>query len=140
MIRQLEVHGGRSGLAVDLDLQGVQGGLVGLTGQAQGQTGVDRGEAGSVGRDEALRCGEVRGQSVGGEIRRGRQGADLPLQRSDGCGVGPDVGSVQGGCLEGRVLSEDEAELPCGDALQLDHRRLRDAVIEDAPGEGGREE
>ena len=140
MVRQLEVHGGRRGLAVDLDLQGVQGGLVGLTGQAQGQAGVDRGEAGSVGRDEALRCGEVRGQSVGGEIRRGRQGADLPLQRSDGCGVGPDVGSVQGGCLEGRVLSQDEGELPGGDALQLDHRRLGDAVIEDAPGEGGREE
>ena len=66
MVRQLEVHGGRRGLAVDLDLQGVQGGLVGLTGQAQGQTGVDRGAAGSVGRDEALCCGEVRGQSVGG--------------------------------------------------------------------------
>ena len=41
MVRKLEVHRGRRGLAVDLDLQGVQGGLVGLTGQAQGQAGVD---------------------------------------------------------------------------------------------------
>ena len=30
MVRQLEVNRGRRGLAVDLDLQGVQGGLVGL--------------------------------------------------------------------------------------------------------------
>ena len=94
MIRQLEVHGGRRGLAVDLDLQGVQGGLVGLGGQAQGQAGVDSGEAGSVGRDEALRCGEVRGQSVGGEVRGCGQGADLALQRSDGCGIGADVRGV----------------------------------------------
>ena len=66
VVRQLEVHRGRRGLAVDLDLQGVQGALVGLAGQAQGQAGVDSSEAGSVGRDEALRCGEVAGQSVGG--------------------------------------------------------------------------
>ena len=37
------------------------------------------------------------------------------------------------------LVSRGEAELPCGDALQLDHRRLRDAVVEDPPGEGGRE-
>ena len=72
MVRQLEVHRGRRGFAVDLDLQGVQGGLVSLGGQAQGQAGVDSGEAGSVGRDEAFRCGEVRGESVEGEIRWGR--------------------------------------------------------------------
>ena len=45
MVRQLEVHRGRRGFAVDLDLQGVQGGLVGLGGQAQGQAGVDSSEA-----------------------------------------------------------------------------------------------
>ena len=84
MVRQLEVHRGRRGFAVDLDLQGVQGGLVGLTGQAQGQTGVDRSEAGSVGRDEALCCGEVRSQSVGGEIRNYGQGGHLALQGRDG--------------------------------------------------------
>ena len=133
VVRQLEVHRGRRGLAVDLDLQGVQGGLVGLTGQAQGQTGVDSSEAGSVGRDEAFRCGEVRGQSVAGEVRSG-QGGHLALERSDGGGVRADVRGVLRG---GRVLSEDEAELPGGDALQLDHRRLRDAVVEDPPGEGG---
>ena len=66
MVAELQIHGGRRALAVDLDLEGVQGGLAGLGGQAQGQTGVDRGEAGSVGRDEALRHGEVAGQSVGG--------------------------------------------------------------------------
>ena len=136
MVRQLEVHRGRRGLAVDLDLQGVQGGLVGLTGQAQGQTGVDRGEAGSVGRDEALRCGEVAGQSVGGEVRSGQSG-HLALQRSDGGGIGADVRGVLGAGFQGRVLGEDEAELPRGDALQLDHRRLRDAVVEDPPREGG---
>ena len=76
VVRQLEVRG-RRGFAVDLDLQGVQGGLVGLTGQAQGQTGVDRGEAGSIGRDEALRCGEVRSQSVGRQVRRCGQGTDF---------------------------------------------------------------
>ena len=87
MVRQLEVHGGWRALGADFHLEGVQGGLVGLAGQAQGQAGVNGREAGSVGGDEALRCGEVRGEGVGRQIRRGRQGADLPLQRSDGCGV-----------------------------------------------------
>ena len=50
------------------------------------------------------------------------------------------VGGVLGACLQGRVLGEDEAELPGGDALQLDDRGLGDAVIEDPPGEGGREQ
>ena len=111
VVRQLEVHRGRRGLAVDLDLQGVQGGLVGLAGQAQGQAGVDRSEAGSVGRDEALRCGEVRGQSVGGEVRSCGQGGQLALQRSDGGGVGADVRGVLRGGFQRRVLGEDEAEL-----------------------------
>ena len=125
MIRQLEVHGGRRGLAVDLDLQGVQGGLVGLGGQAQGQTRVDRGEAGSVGRDEALCCGEVRGQSVGGEVRGCGQGGHLALQRRDGGRVGADVRGVLGGFRERRVGRQDGGELPGGDALQLDDRWLR---------------
>ena len=137
MVRQLEVHRGRRGLAVDLDLQGVQGGLVGLGGQAQGQTRVDRGEAGSVGRDEALRCGEVRGQSVGGEVLWGRQGADLALQRSDGGGICTDVRSVLGGFRERRVGRQDGGQLPGGDALQLDDRWLRHSVVEDPAGEGG---
>ena len=114
MVRQLEVHRGRRGFAVDLDLQGVQGGLVGLAGQAQGQTGVDRGEAGSVGRDEALRCGEVAGQSVGGEVRSCGQGGHLALQRSDAL-----VPIVLRGGFQGRVLGEDEAELPGGDGLMV---------------------
>ena len=137
VVRQLEVHRGRRGFAVDLDLQGVQGGLVGLTGQAQGQTGVDRGEAGSVGRDEALRCGEVRSQSVGRQVRRCGQGTDLPLQRSDGGGVGADVRGVLGGFRERRVGRQDGGELPGGDALQLDDRRRCHAVVEDPAGEGG---
>ena len=137
MVRQLEVHGGRRAFAVDLDLQGVQGGLVGLGGQAQGQTGVDSGEAGSVGRDEALRCGEVRGQSVGGEVRSCGQGADLALQRRDGGRIGADVRGVLGASFQGRVLGEDEAELPGGDALQLDDGWLGDAVVQHSAGEGG---
>ena len=36
MIAELQVHGGRRALAVDLDLEGVQGGLAGLGGEAQG--------------------------------------------------------------------------------------------------------
>ena len=136
MVRQLEVHRGRRGLAVDLDLQGVQGGLVGLTGQAQGQTGVDRGEAGSVGRDETLRCGEVCSQSVGGQVRSCGQGTDLPLQGRDGGGIGADVRGVLGGFRCG-VRRQYGGELPGGDALQLDDRWLCHAVVEDPAGEGG---
>ena len=131
------VVGGRRGLAVDLDLQGVQGGLVGLAGQAQGQAGVDRGEAGSVGRDEALRCGEVAGQSVGGEVRSCGQGGHLALQRRNGCGICADVRGVLGGGFERRVGRQDGGELPGGDALQLDDRRRCHAVVEDPAGEGG---
>ena len=137
MVRQLEVHRGRRGLAVDLDLQGVQGALVGLGGQAQGQTGVDSSEAGSVGRDEALRCGQVRGQSIGGEVRGCGQGADLALQRCDGGGIGADVRGVLRGGFQGRVGRQDGGQLPGGDALQLDDRWLRHAVVEDPAGEGG---
>ena len=137
VVRQLEVHRGRRGLAVDLDLQGVQGGLVGLTGQAQGQARVDRSEAGSVGRDEALCCGEVAGQSVGGEIRSCGQGGHLALQRRNGCGICADVRGVLGGFRERRVGRQDGGELPGGNALQLDHRRRCHAVVEDPAGEGG---
>ena len=137
MIAELQIHRSGRGLAVDLDLQGVQGGLVGLGGQAQGQAGVDSSEAGSVGRDEALRCGEVRGQSVGGEVRGCGQGADLALQRCDGCGIGADVRGVLGGFRERCVGRQDGGELPGGDALQLDDRGLCHAVVEDPAGEGG---
>ena len=64
----------------------------------------------------------------------------MALQRSDGGGIGADVRGVLRGGVQGRVLGEDEAELPGGDSLQLDHRWLRDAVVEDPAGEGGREE
>ena len=37
MVGQLKVHGGRRALAVDFDLESVQGRLVGLGGQALGQ-------------------------------------------------------------------------------------------------------
>ena len=139
MIGELEVHGGRRALAVDLDLEGVQGGLVGLGGQAQGQAGVDGREARSVGGDEALRRGEVAGQSVGGEVRGCGQGGHLALQGRDGCRVRADVGGVLGGGFQGRVCGEDRGQLPGGDALELDDRRLRDAVVQDPPREGGRE-
>ena len=140
MVAELQVHGGRRALAVDLDLEGVQGGLVGLGGEAQGQAGVDGREAGSVGRDEALRRGEVAGQSVGGEVRGCGQCGHLALQGRDGCGVGADVGGVLGACLQGRVRREDRGQLPGGDALELYDRRLRDAVVQDPPREGGWEE
>ena len=129
VIGELQVHRSRRGFAVDLDLQGVQG-----------QTRVDRGEAGSVGRDEALRCGEVRGEGVGGEVRSCGQGGHLALQGRDGGGVGADVGGVLRGGLERRVGRQYGGELPGGDALQLDDRRLCHAVVEDPAGEGGREE
>ena len=76
MVRKLQVHRSRRGFAVDLDLQGLQGGLVGLGGEAQGEAGIDGSQAGSIGRDETLRCGEVRGEGERGQIRRDRQGAD----------------------------------------------------------------
>ena len=140
MVAELQVHGGRRALAVDLDLEGVQGRLVGLGGEAQGQAGVDGREAGSVGGDEALRRGEVAGQSVGGEVRGCGQCGHLALQGRDGCGVGADVGGVLGACLQGRVRREDRGQLPGGDALELYDRRLRDAVVQDPPREGGWEE
>ena len=116
MVAELQVHGGRRALAVDLDLEGVQGGLAGLGGEAQGQAGVDGREAGSVGRDEALRRGEVAGQGVGGEVRRCGQGGHLALQGRDGCGVGADVGGVLGACFQGvyavRTVASCPAEMP----------------------------
>ena len=119
MVAELQVHPSRGALAVDLDLEGVQGGLAGLGGEAQGQAGVDGREAGSVGRDEALRSGEVAGQGVGGEVRGCRQGGHLALQGRDGCGVRADVGGVLGACLQGRVGRENRGQLSRGDALQL---------------------
>ena len=139
MIAELQIHGGRRALAVDLDLEGVQGGLAGLGGEAQGQTRVDGREAGSVGGDEALRGGEVRGQGVGGEIRGCGQGGHLALQRRNGRGVRADVGGVGGGSFEGRVGRENRGQLSRGDALQFYHRWLGDAVVQDPPREGGRE-
>ena len=85
-----------------------------------GQTGVDRSEAGSVGRDEALSCGGVR---VGGEIRN-RAGRPL------GPAVAADVRGVLGGGFERRVaVKRWRAAL-----WQLDHRRRS---VEDPAGEGG---
>ena len=121
-------------------MEGVQGGLAGLGGQALGRTRVDGREAGTVGGDEALRRGEVAGQGVGGQVRGCRQGGHLALQGRDGGGVGAYVGGVLGACLQGRVLGEDEAELPGGDALQFYHRWFGDAVVQDSPREGGREQ
>ena len=66
VIGQLQVHGGRCALSVDFDLEGVQGGLVGLGRQALSQVGVDSHEAGSIGQDGSLCCGEVCSQSVRG--------------------------------------------------------------------------
>ena len=139
MVGQLQVHGGRRGFAVEFRLEGVQGGLAGLGGQALGQTRVDGREAGSVGGDEALRRGEVRGQGVGGQVRGCGQGGHLALQGRDGGRVGADVGGVLGACLQGLVLRQHGGELPCGDALQLDDRGLGDAVVQHSARECGRE-
>ena len=99
MVRELEVHRGGRALAIDLDLEGVQGRLVGLGGEAHGQARVH-------GREGALGCGEVRGQGVGGEVGRGREGGHLALQRRDGGGVGADVGGVGGVFRLGRISGE----------------------------------
>ena len=135
MVGQLKVHGGRRALAVDFDLEGVQGRLAGLGGEAHGQARVDGRQAGSVGGDGALCCGEIRGQGVGGEIGRGGEGGHLALQRRDGGGVGADVGGVGRVFRLRGVRCEDGGELPGGDALQLDDRRGRFAVVQDPPGE-----
>ena len=59
----------------------------------------------------------------------------MALQRGGGVGAnGRGVGRVFG--LRG-VCGEDRGELPDGDALQLYDRRLRDAVVQDPPREGG---
>ena len=139
MIAELQIHGGRRALAVDLDLEGVQGGLAGLGGEAQGQARVDGREAGSIGGDEALRRGEVAGQGVGGQVRDCGQGGHLTLQGRDGCRVRADVGGVLGACLQGRVLRQHGGELPGGDALQFYHRWLGDAVVQHSARECGRE-
>ena len=135
MVGQLEVHGSGSALAVDFDLEGVQGRLAGLGGEAHGQARVQGRHAGSAREDGALEGGEVRGQGVRGEIWHSRQGGELPLQRRDGGGIGADVGGVLGCGFERRVGRQDGGQLSGGDALELDHRRLRDAVVQDAAGE-----
>ena len=38
------------------------------------------------------------------------------------------------------VRREDRGQLPGGDALELYDRRLRDAVVQDPPCEGGRKQ
>ena len=137
MVGQLQVHGSRRALAVDLDLQSIQGRLVRLAGEALGEAGVHGHQAGSVGEDGALEGGEVRRQSVGCQVRRCGQGGHLALQRRDGCSVDSDGRGV-GRVFRLRGISgEDCGELPGGDALQLDDRRLRDAVVQDPPGQSG---
>ena len=140
VIGQLQVHGGRCALSVDFDLEGVQGGLVGLGRQALSQAGVDGHEAGSVGGDGAFRSGEIAGQGVGGEIRGCGQRGHLALQRGNGRGVRADVRGVGGGSFEGRVGREDRGQLSRRDALELYDRRLRDAVVQNSAREGGREQ
>ena len=108
MVGELEVHRGGRALAVDFDLESVQGRLAGLGAEAHGQARVHGRQAGSVGRDGALGCGEVRRQGIGGEIGRGRDCGHLALQRRDGGGVGADVGGVLGCGFQGRVLGQDQ--------------------------------
>ena len=103
--------------------------------QALGQTRVYGHEAGGVGDDGALCCGEVRRQGVGSQVGCGREGGHLALQRRDGGGVGADVGGVGRVFRLRGVRCEDGGELPGGDALQLDDRRGRFAVVQDPPGE-----
>ena len=140
MVGQFQVHAGGRAFGIDLDLESVQGRLVGLGGEAHGQTRVHGRQAGGVGRDGALGCCEVRRQGVGGEIGRGREGGHLALQCRDGGGVGADVGGVGGVFRLRGVGCEDRGELPGRDALELDHRRLRDTVVQDPPGQGGRKQ
>ena len=98
-------------------------------GVPQGQRGVHRGllDEGQQGRCDELTHVRGRGPEVhsGGEVAGA---GHLALQRCDGGGVGADVGGVLGGGFQRRVLGEDEAELPGGDALQLDDRGLGDAA------------
>ena len=103
--------------------------------QALGQTRVYGHEAGGVGDDGALCCGEVRRQGVGSQVGCGREGGHLALQRRDGGGVGADVGGVGGGCLEGRVGRQDGGQLPGRDALELYHRWGRFAVVQNSARE-----
>ena len=140
MVGQLKVHGGRRALAVDFDLESVQGRLVGLGGQALGQAGVHGHEAGGVGQDGALGGCEVCSQSVRGQVRSCGQGGHLALQCCDGCGVDSDGGGVLGRCLQGGVLGQGEGELPGGDALQLNDRGRRLTIIEDSARECGTEQ
>ena len=66
MVGQLEVDRSGGALAVDFDLQSIQSALVGFGSQTLGQARVHGHQAGSVGQDGALCCGEVRRQSVRG--------------------------------------------------------------------------
>ena len=136
MVGQLKVHRSRGALAVDFDLEGVQGRLVGFRSQALSQAGVDGHEAGGVGQDGALDDCEIAGQSVGGEVRGCRQSGHLTLQCCDGCGVDSNGSGVCGVLRLWGICGEDRSQLSCGDALELHHRRLCDAVVEDPPREG----
>ena len=79
MVRELEVHGSGSALAVDLHLESVQGRLVGFRSQALGQTRVYGHEAGGIGQNRALGGCEVAGQGVRGQVRSCGQCGHLAL-------------------------------------------------------------
>ena len=61
--------------------------MVGLARQACGEARVQGGNAAGVGGDEPFRRGQVGGQGVGREVRRGGQVVDLRLQRRNCCRV-----------------------------------------------------
>ena len=101
--------------SVDFDLEGVQGGLVGLGRQALSQAGVDSHEAGSIGQDGSLCCGEVCSQSVGPELRAGRPPGPAVLRwRRRWCRCRRCFGSLSpGGCNWVRTRESCPAEMPC---------------------------
>ena len=65
MVGEFQVYGCWRGFAIDLHLESIKGRLICLARQALCQTRVYGHEAGGVGDDGALCCGEVRRQGVG---------------------------------------------------------------------------